>query len=191
MVDFRIIKLAHFLSPFWLGSRTRQPYSLNSFQSPQLRNFHPLPQKDSTLPIKRKVAIVLCYVGTNYSGLQFNSNASKESVESVVESALHKIGCIRDSNFRQLQKSGWSRSSRTDKGVHAARIIVSAKLELSHQSVSNSDGNLTMLLFELNNVLPADIRALACHRVTKSFRARNACCWRGILPDYFALMFDG
>jgi len=40
-------------------------------------------------------------------------------VEDVLQAALDAAGCILPSNFGNLQKIGWSRSSRTDKGVHA------------------------------------------------------------------------
>lgn len=40
-------------------------------------------------------------------------------MEDVLQAALDAAGCILPSNFGNLQKIGWSRSSRTDKGVHA------------------------------------------------------------------------
>lgn len=44
--------------------------------------------------------------------------------------ALFDAGYIRESNYGDLDKIGWARCSRTDKGVHAARNVLSAKLEL-------------------------------------------------------------
>lgn len=39
------------------------------------------------------------------------------AIEGELEVALYKAGGIRDSNFGDLHKIGWARSSRTDKGV--------------------------------------------------------------------------
>lgn len=39
------------------------------------------------------------------------------AVEKELETAIFKAGGIRESNFGDLQKIAWARSSRTDKGV--------------------------------------------------------------------------
>lgn len=39
------------------------------------------------------------------------------AIEGELEVAIYKAGGIRDSNFGDLHKIGWARSSRTDKGV--------------------------------------------------------------------------
>lgn len=39
------------------------------------------------------------------------------AIEGELENAVFKAGGIRDSNFGNLNKIGWDRSSRTDKGV--------------------------------------------------------------------------
>lgn len=39
------------------------------------------------------------------------------AIEGELEKAIFKAGGIRDSNFGDLSKIGWARSSRTDKGV--------------------------------------------------------------------------
>ena len=41
---------------------------------------------------------------------------------------------ISDSNYGFLDKIGWSRSSRTDKGVHAAGVVVSLKMLIDGDS---------------------------------------------------------
>jgi tRNA pseudouridine38-40 synthase len=43
--------------------------------------------------------------------------SSSVAIESVLESAIFKAGGILESNYGKLQKVGWERSSRTDKGV--------------------------------------------------------------------------
>jgi len=39
------------------------------------------------------------------------------AIEGELEVAIYKAGGIRDSNYGDLHKIGWARSSRTDKGV--------------------------------------------------------------------------
>lgn len=39
------------------------------------------------------------------------------AIEGELENAIYKAGGIKDSNFGDLNKIGWARSSRTDKGV--------------------------------------------------------------------------
>ncbi|PKA67237.1 Putative tRNA pseudouridine synthase [Apostasia shenzhenica] len=66
---------------------------------------------------KKKVILRVGYVGTGYKGLQMQRFDSIPTIEAELESAIFKAGGIRDSNYGDLQKIGWARSSRTDKGV--------------------------------------------------------------------------
>ena len=70
---------------------------------------------------KRKIAMVIGFVGTGYSGLQQNPN----SIETEILGALHAAGCVIESNRDNNRKIGWSRTSRTDSNVHASRLVVS------------------------------------------------------------------
>ena len=72
--------------------------------------------------VKRKVAIVGGYMGTGYHGLQLNDNVN--TIENEIRRAIFDAGAIRASNFDDLGKIDWARSSRTDKGVHAGCIVV-------------------------------------------------------------------
>lgn len=45
------------------------------------------------------------------------------AVEKELETAIFKAGGIRESNLGDLEKIGWSRSSRTDKGVIHDSIV--------------------------------------------------------------------
>ncbi|GMG17304.1 unnamed protein product [Phytophthora fragariaefolia] len=74
--------------------------------------------------VKRKVAIVSGYMGTGYHGLQLNENV--ETIEDEIRRAIFQAGAMRESNFEDLGKIDWARSSRTDKGVHASCIVVRA-----------------------------------------------------------------
>jgi tRNA pseudouridine38-40 synthase len=98
-------------------------------------------------------------------------------VERELEAALHRVGSISDSNHLQLDKIGWARSSRTDKGVHAARLVVSVKLLFSPQWLVD-DGNYQDFIQTVNRELPDDIRVFSCVKINKGFYARGACNWR-------------
>jgi hypothetical protein len=45
-------------------------------------------------------------------------------------------GAISDSNFGKLQKIAWTRCARTDKGVHAAGNVISAKVLLLNDGLN-------------------------------------------------------
>ena len=72
--------------------------------------------------VKRRVAIVAGYNGSGYHGVQLNPNVP--TIEDEIRNAMYRIGALRASNFQDLNKIDWSRSSRTDKGVHASTIVV-------------------------------------------------------------------
>jgi hypothetical protein len=138
------------------------------------------PTDATASPLKKvKVALVLGYVGTGYHGLQMTSTANQavRTVEHDLEEALYKIGCISESNHKFLGKIGWSRSSRTDKGVHAARIIVGAKL-LVDKSTITEDNRLPHLVSRINAHLPDGIRVFSACKVNAGFNARKVCKWR-------------
>jgi tRNA pseudouridine(38-40) synthase len=127
---------------------------------------------------KRKIALVMGYVGTKYSGLQMDANSTLVTIESELEKSLHKIGCISDTNHKLLSKIGWSRSSRTDKGVHCGRMVISAKLLINPKWINDNDYNFKGLVNEINDNLPNDIRVFSCNKVNNAFHAREACTWR-------------
>jgi tRNA pseudouridine(38-40) synthase len=95
-----------------------------------------------------------------------------------LELALYKVGCIATSNHPILSKIQWSRSSRTDKGVHAARLVISAKLEIDLKWLESPDDRAPRIVELLNEQLPADIRVHSCIKVNQGFRSRQACNWR-------------
>lgn len=75
--------------------------------------------------VKRKVALHIGYVGTQYSGLQISPLDNVKTIEGVLQEALFKSGCVSEANSVSLAKVKWSRSSRTDKGVHALATVSS------------------------------------------------------------------
>ncbi|RLN49531.1 hypothetical protein BBJ28_00016733, partial [Nothophytophthora sp. Chile5] len=142
--------------------------------------------------VKRKVAIVSGYMGTGYHGVQMNDDV--QTIEDELRNAIFKAGAMRESNFEDLGKIDWSRSSRTDKGVHAGCIVVrgllvrcggfSGKLLIDEENaVDPATGRVKGLAEALNASLPPTIRVFSCTRVNKRFAARKNCVLRAY--EYF------
>jgi tRNA pseudouridine38-40 synthase len=85
---------------------------------------------DPNKPVKRKVALHVGYVGSAYKGLQINRIEGVPTIEEELERAIYKAGGIAESNFGELNKVKWSRSSRTDKGVHSLATVVVSHIPL-------------------------------------------------------------
>ncbi|CAB1118310.1 unnamed protein product [Ectocarpus sp. CCAP 1310/34] len=129
-------------------------------------------------PTKRKVAIVVGYVGTAFHGWQQSTDAQNvRTVEGELETALWKAGAIADSNYGDLNKIGWGRTSRTDKGVHASKTVAAAKLLLPQETFTAA-GMSQYGKDKLNENLPDDIRCFSVSKVPKSFRGREECTLR-------------
>ena len=117
---------------------------------------------------KRKLALLLSYRGTQYHGLQRQTDPSLRTIEGEMRTALAKAGAVSPENAEDLSKIGWSRSARTDKRVSAAQNIVAAKLEVENDDVD-------ALVARINDHLPNDIRVFDAVRVTKSFNCKQSC----------------
>ena len=117
---------------------------------------------------KRKLALLLSYRGTQYHGLQRQTDPSLKTIEGEMRTALAKAGAVSPENAEDLAKIGWSRSARTDKRVSAAQNIVAAKLEVENDDVD-------ALVSRINDELPSDIRVFDAVRVTKSFNCKQSC----------------
>lgn len=139
--------------------------------------------------IKRKVALVGGYVGTGYYGLQMDPNKLNTpnflpTIENEYRMALTKAGYILESNSELLSRIDWARSSRTDKGVHAARIVFSCKLELQPEWVegvaesTKEPSRLAEIVKNTNAHLPENIRLFGCIRVPSAFKAQDYGKWR-------------
>lgn len=132
---------------------------------------------------KKKFALVIGYVGSNYYGLQMtNTNsqaiASFPTIESKLEMALYESGYIRESNHLNLEKIKWSRSSRTDKGVHASKVIISSKLEVPSIDHHNYENITKTMIQQVNKKLPLDIRLFSAFKINQGFVARSSVSWR-------------
>ncbi|KAK7276096.1 hypothetical protein RIF29_17229 [Crotalaria pallida] len=139
---------------------------------------HPNPNHSWQPVRKKKVVMRLGYVGTNYRGLQMQHDQhSLSTVEKELETAIFKAGGIRDSNFGDLQKIGWARSSRTDKGVHSLATMISFKMEIPENSWSE-DPNGIALADCINSYLPCDIKVFSVLPSQRSFDPRRECILR-------------
>lgn len=101
------------------------------------------------------------YSGVNYYGMQRNPHT--KTIEEELFQALFDSAFINKECYEQVQNMQFQRAARTDKGVSAARQVVSLKLD------ENFDLNT------INEKLPETIKVFAYKRVTKGFNAKSQC----------------
>uniref|UniRef100_A0A803PWZ1 Pseudouridine synthase I TruA alpha/beta domain-containing protein n=1 Tax=Cannabis sativa TaxID=3483 RepID=A0A803PWZ1_CANSA len=124
---------------------------------------------------KKKVVMRVGYVGTDYRGLQMQRDEhSLSTIEKELETAIFKAGGIRDSNYGNLQKIAWARSSRTDKGVHSLATTISLKLEIPGDAWEN-DPNGIALANRINSFLPCNVKVFSILPSQRSFDPRKEC----------------
>ena len=114
---------------------------------------------------KRKVAILMGFVGSNYAGMQMNFN--QRTIQAELEQALYRAGCIAKSNYGFPNKYSWSNSARTDKGVHSCAQVCSGKILMI-------DEDYDVVREEVNRFLPEDIRVLDIVKTNRKFIAKTA-----------------
>ncbi|CAA6661864.1 unnamed protein product [Spirodela intermedia] len=115
---------------------------------------------------KKKVVMRVGYVGTDYRGLQ----------KQIDQDALSSGG-ILDSNYGDLQKVGWARSSRTDKGVHSLATMISMKMEIPEYAWKDDPCGVVLANF-INSNLPGNIKVFSILPSQRSFDARRECNFR-------------
>ncbi|KAF7816203.1 putative tRNA pseudouridine synthase [Senna tora] len=148
----------------------------SSTQSPPNPSLLLCPNKwDSVL--KRKVVMRVGYVGTDYRGLQKQRDEQIATIEKELETAIFQAGGIRDSNFGDLYKVAWGRSSRTDKGVHSLATMISLKMEIP-ENAWKGDPYGILLANSINSYLPRTIRVFSILPSTKRFDPRRECTLR-------------
>ncbi|XP_042018311.1 putative tRNA pseudouridine synthase [Salvia splendens] len=124
---------------------------------------------------KKKVVMRVGYVGSDYRGLQIQrSEPDILTIEGELEKAIFKVGGIRESNFGDLNKIRWARSSRTDKGVHSLATMIAFKMEIP-EFAWNNDPNGVALARYVNSHLPENIRVFSILPSQRSFDARREC----------------
>ncbi|CAM6128851.1 unnamed protein product [Calypogeia fissa] len=116
---------------------------------------------------KRKVAMWVGYIGTAFKGLQMvRGPEAANTIEYQLERAIYKAGGILETNYGHLDKLSWSRSSRTDKGVHSLSTVIVLKMEIPSTAwVDDPDGLL--LADNINAHLPPTIQIFGVIPVTK------------------------
>ncbi|XP_059051923.1 pseudouridylate synthase 1 homolog isoform X2 [Achroia grisella] len=130
-------------------------------------------EKTSERIKRKKMAMLLGYCGVDYYGMQRNPGV--RTIEEDLLKALLETKNITEEDFNNQQNVQFQRSSRTDKGVSAARQVVSLKLPLE----INID--------DVNKKLPECIRVFAVKRVTNKFNSKSKCNARTYsftLPTY-------
>ncbi|KAJ5069801.1 tRNA pseudouridine synthase a [Anaeramoeba ignava] len=129
-------------------------------------------QEKSTRRIpKRKVAVIFGYCGTGYNGLQIQyKSENTKTIEDELIEAFVKANGISEENKEHVKKVGWSRSGRTDKGVHASRQCIAFKALLEKDEEN--------LRTKTNSFLPPHIHIFGIGRVTKGFNARTRVSYR-------------
>lgn len=137
------------------------------------------PPLDGVRRSKKKVAMLMSYLGSRYAGFQINKG--QKTLQAELELAIYKAGLLQKSNFGYPHKYGWSTSGRTDKGVHACAQVCSAKIEMG------GDAEEDDVRERINAHLPADISLLDLRRVTKGFCAktmRSRVRYQYMIPSY-------
>ncbi|XP_075984626.1 pseudouridine synthase 1 isoform X2 [Anticarsia gemmatalis] len=122
---------------------------------------------------RKKMALLLGYCGVDYYGMQRNPGV--RTIEEDLLKALWEAKYITEEDFHNQQNAQFQRSSRTDKGVSAARQVVSLKLPLEVD------------VKEINKKLPDSIRVFGVKRVTNKFNSKSKCNARTYsytLPTY-------
>lgn len=138
---------------------------------------HSLPDKWESYR-KKKVVIRIGYVGTDYRGLQIQrDDPSLKTIEGELEVAIYKAGGILESNYGDLHKIGWARSSRTDKGVHSLATTISLKMEIP-ETAWKDDPHGTALAKCISKHLPDNIRVFSVLPSQRRFDPRRECTLR-------------
>lgn len=127
---------------------------------------------------KRKVAVLIGYAGTGYSGLQMNHK--EKTIEGDLFAAFVAAGAISKANANDPKKSSFVRCARTDKGVHAAGNVLSLKLIVEDEYIVE----------KINEHLSPQIRVWDIQRTNNSFSSYQACDsrWYEYLMPSYALL---
>ncbi|KAJ5143207.1 uncharacterized protein N7515_001994 [Penicillium bovifimosum] len=112
---------------------------------------------------KKKVALLMGYSGTGYSGMQLNE--SQRTIEGDLFTALVNVGAISKANASDPKKSSFVRCARTDKGVHAAGNVVSLKMIVEDEDIVE----------KINAQLSPQIRVWGYEVTSKSFSCYQMC----------------
>ena len=120
----------------------------------------------------RCYALFLGYLGTGFHGMQKQldgqGNETVTTIEGVFEKALVESGWLDPVLLEDGGCLNWSRSARTDKGVHAVTNVVACNLKEA--------GEPSEWISKVNEALTrTSIRVFFAHKVTARFDARMQC----------------
>ncbi|CAG2064462.1 unnamed protein product, partial [Timema podura] len=90
-------------------------------------------------------------------------NPGMQTIEEELINSMLKADLISEEAFTTPQQMQFQRAARTDKGVSAARQVVSLKLPEKAK------------VEEINEHLPEQIRVLGIKRTTKGFNSKSSC----------------
>ena len=133
-------------------------------------------------PVKRKVALLLGFLGSEYGGFQVN--VGQRTLQGELELALYRSALLSTMNFGTPHKYSWSNSARTDKGVHACAQVCSLKIEVLESEVEDS---FKAVQERLQERLPSDIQVMDIVRTTRSFCAhtqRDRVRYQYMIPSF-------
>ena len=187
---------AHVSKGVMIAGDASQPVPSTEVPGPLMSETSLNPAVSDRVTRKRKVALLIGFDGSRYFGSQLNlSDESCPAVENIVWQAMVDAGCVLPSNAHDPNKVSFASASRTDRGVSAARFLISAKLEVptgeAMEGGFDDAGRANGVADRLNALLPADIRVFSVCKVTQKFRPRPCCNWREyeyLLPRK---VFDG
>ncbi|KAA0203002.1 hypothetical protein HAZT_HAZT006705 [Hyalella azteca] len=126
-------------------------------------------QEDGMYAAKKKkkmFAVLISYSGKGFYGLQHNP--PHRTIEGELLKGMVSLGLLSETECNKLQAVNFQRAARTDKGVSAARQVVSVKLPIG-------DGDESKVLGELNSLMPPQIRLMDIRRAIRSFNSKNWC----------------
>ncbi|XP_069958192.1 pseudouridylate synthase 1 homolog isoform X1 [Cherax quadricarinatus] len=112
---------------------------------------------------RRKYALLLSYSGKGYLGMQ--RNPGYRTIEDDLLTAMLRADLITDEGCTCPQIFHFQRAARTDKGVSAARQVISLKLP----------EDVPDMVSAINKHLCSQIRVMAVRRTTKSFNCKSWC----------------
>jgi tRNA pseudouridine38-40 synthase len=83
----------------------------------------------------------------------------------------YQAGIIAETNYGDLYKIKWSRTSRTDKGVHALSSVFSFRA-LVDEKLCEADPEGISYAAAINEHLPEYVRVFSVQRVSKKYNCR-------------------
>ncbi|ENN71395.1 pseudouridylate synthase 1 homolog [Dendroctonus ponderosae] len=146
----------------WQDRRTDKGAGLDPLLQPKLLRLDQSTQIANIDKVKRrKFAILMGYSGVGYYGMQRNRDT--KTIEEDLFKALLDADFINEECYNQVQNMQFQRAARTDKGVSAARQVVSLKLKEDFE------------ISKINERLSDQIRLFAFKRVTRGFNSKSQC----------------